>query len=99
MILFQKRTKPLELEGHTFEVWLNPPRGPMQEHGQKGNGPFLAYLIQKWSIAGQEYEGYVFPENVTEEAINQLPVDFQEQLSMAVGEAIRDALPKPKKSK
>lgn len=94
--MFERKFSEIEYEGDSFQVWTNPPRGLLTEKG-KTNGPFLGLVLVKWSLGGQIYEEYEFPETPSEEAANHLPLDYQEGLALAVGEAIRNAVPKPKK--
>lgn len=95
--MFERKTETITFENCDFVVWVNPPRGAMEEAGKKGNSCFLEYLLENWSLGGQEYEGYTFPDKPTVEACDNLPIDIQEGLALAVGEAIRNQIPKPKK--
>ncbi len=94
MALLDKRTTEIEYEGEKFRFWISPPIGEYSAQDAEGPVALLTYVLKGWSLGGQEFEGYEFPEKPTKEAIGMLPLDVSMALVVKSAEAIRETIPK-----
>lgn len=95
-MMFEEKTTVVQVQDAEFKVWVNPPRGPFEEEGRKGDLALLNYALRGWNIGGKEYNGYKFPSSPTAKAIGMLPVNVVGELVQVVGEAISNTIPKRK---
>ena len=93
--MFEEKIATKTINEVQVDIWLNPPYGKMQELVTAGNNlAFLCYMVKRWNIGGQSYNGYEFPETPTPEALKQLPMDILSAIDKAVGEVVSYWLPK-----
>ena len=79
------------MEGFDIGLWVNPPMYLLDEASDPAKRiSVFSQLILSWTIGGQEYYGYKFPEKPCVEAILALPNDAVKLLFNTAMDALKE---------